>query len=59
MKQRDNTILLTGGSSGIGMALAKRFVAAGNQVIITGRRADALRAARCAGPDSGPARRRE
>jgi uncharacterized oxidoreductase len=45
MKQRDNTILLTGGSSGIGMALAKRFVAAGNQVIITGRRADALRAA--------------
>lgn len=33
-----HTILLTGGSSGIGLALAHRFVAAGNVVIVTGRR---------------------
>ena len=33
-----NTILLTGGSSGIGLALAKRFLDAGNVVIVTGRR---------------------
>ena len=33
-----HTILLTGGSSGIGLALAERFLGAGNQVIVTGRR---------------------
>ncbi|CAN5201743.1 SDR family oxidoreductase [soil metagenome] len=38
MKTSGNTILLTGGSSGIGLALAKRFLDAGNDVIITGRR---------------------
>jgi uncharacterized oxidoreductase len=29
-----NTILITGGSSGIGVALAERFFAAGNEVIV-------------------------
>ena len=38
----NNTILITGGSSGIGMALAERFLQAGNTVIITGRGERAL-----------------
>ncbi len=37
-----NTILLTGGSSGIGRALAQRFYDLGNDVIVTGRRHAAL-----------------
>ncbi|MBW2191828.1 MAG: SDR family NAD(P)-dependent oxidoreductase, partial [Deltaproteobacteria bacterium] len=40
MKLQGNTILLTGGSAGIGLALAKEFLALGNKVIITGRNAD-------------------
>lgn len=36
------TILITGGSSGLGFATAKRFIAAGDQVIITGRDVAAL-----------------
>ena len=35
-----NTILITGGGTGIGLAFAKRFVSRGNHVIICGRRAD-------------------
>ncbi len=46
MKLQGNTILITGGSAGIGLALAKQFVALGNTVIITGRNADKLEAAR-------------
>jgi uncharacterized oxidoreductase len=37
-----NTILVTGGGSGIGQALAHRWHDAGNHVIVTGRRQQAL-----------------
>lgn len=33
MKLSENTILITGGSAGIGLAFAERFLKAGNQVI--------------------------
>ncbi len=42
MKTSGNTILITGGGSGIGEALAHRFHDAGNTVIVAGRRRDAL-----------------
>lgn len=48
MKTSGNTILITGGGSGIGEALAHRFHDLGNRVVIAGRRPDALERA-CAG----------
>ncbi len=45
MKTSGNTILITGGGSGIGEALAHRFHDAGNTVIVAGRRQEALAAA--------------
>jgi uncharacterized oxidoreductase len=42
MTPTGNTILVTGGGSGIGRALAQRWADRGNQVIVAGRRADAL-----------------
>lgn len=45
MKPNGHTVLITGGATGIGFALAKQFHAAGNQVILVGRREDMLQQA--------------
>jgi uncharacterized oxidoreductase len=42
MKLTGRTILITGGSAGIGLAFALKFLELGNQVIVTGRRESAL-----------------
>lgn len=42
MKMSGNTILITGGGSGIGLAIAERFLKSDNKVIIVGRRAEKL-----------------
>jgi uncharacterized oxidoreductase len=46
MNMTGNTILVTGGASGIGLALAERFLHLGNQVIICGRREEKLKEAK-------------
>jgi uncharacterized oxidoreductase len=43
MEVGSNTVLVTGGASGIGLALAERFLRAGSRVIVCGRRAEKLR----------------
>lgn len=42
MKLTGRTILITGGSAGIGLAFALKFLELGNQVIVTGRRESVL-----------------
>ena len=46
MNLSGNTILITGGGSGIGLAFTERFVEAGNTVIICGRRESKLQEAK-------------
>lgn len=50
MKLDSSTVLITGGASGIGYALAQRFLAAGSAVIVCGRRSDRLAEARTRHP---------
>ena len=45
MKLSDNTVLITGGSSGIGLALAEGFAARGSRVLVCGRSEEKLRRA--------------
>lgn len=45
MNSKGHTVLITGGATGIGFALAKRFHHEGNQVILVGRREQALKQA--------------
>jgi uncharacterized oxidoreductase len=42
MNISNNTILITGGASGIGLGLTERFLKENNTVIICGRRAELL-----------------
>lgn len=51
MRTSKKTVLITGGGSGIGLALAERFYNAGNKVIICGRRVEKLQEAKEKMPD--------
>ena len=51
MKLNNNCILITGGTSGIGLALAKRFADDKNRVIVCGRNKDKLAAVKENYPD--------
>jgi len=50
MKLTGRTILITGGSAGIGLAFARKFLELGNDVIVTGRRQAALDAVKAKYP---------
>ena len=46
MNLRGNTVLVTGGATGIGLAIAEAFVQGGSEVIICGRTEETLREAK-------------
>ena len=48
----NKNVLITGGSSGIGLATAKRVTEEGGRVLVTGRSEDHLKDAKKALPDS-------
>src|SRR5437764_7840722 len=50
MNLRNRTILITGGSSGIGLAFARKFAELGSEVIVTGRRQAVLKAVKAKYP---------
>ena len=50
MKLTNRTILITGGSAGIGLAFARKFLELSNEVIVTGRRQKALDAVKAEHP---------
>ena len=51
MRLNGRTILITGGSAGIGLAFALEFLKLGNEVIVTGRRQSVLDAVHVQHPD--------
>lgn len=50
MDTRGKTVVITGGGSGIGLSMARAFVAAGSTVVICGRNAERLERAKAATP---------
>ncbi|MFD2571926.1 SDR family oxidoreductase [Spirosoma soli] len=54
MKTTDNTVLITGGGSGIGLAIASALAQKGNRIIITGRNEAKLKAAAATLPNTTP-----
>jgi uncharacterized oxidoreductase len=51
MELAANTVLVTGGASGIGLALAERFLREGSEVVLCGRREEKLLEAQAAHPE--------
>jgi len=51
MQLASNTVLITGGASGIGLALARRFIQDGSTVIVCGRRKEKLAEAHARHPE--------
>ena len=50
MKERGQTVLITGGTAGIGLALARQLCAGGRRVLVTGRNEERLKDALAAVP---------